>query len=374
MEHLLQLFISSVMKSGDAPFVYERHAKMYVSALEKEVAAEVNSFSRALHMIGVSEDARVAFCGLQPSKALLISQFATLSIRAAAVVIPASFPAGECVGVLAETRSKVALVETLSMANTLAQARGLLPELTHVICLDGKADTALPILHWKSFADSGKMQPDRTAESLAAIKPTETAMLFYSREEGKAHKATRYSHGQLLEHARTIEKLMGVAHAIHKGDIVVTSPVWEQPVEHIASCFLPILRDASIQVNEDPVGFACLENHPQVLVAPAAYLEKLRAHIEQNIKESGRLEWSMLQKSLAYGKRKYESADKIGLLRKFFDMALKATVVRKVTNLLGGRLRLIIGVDDAASYETQLFFHTFGVDLVEIPSEMFRVE
>jgi long-subunit acyl-CoA synthetase (AMP-forming) len=372
--HFPHIFISGVRASSDKPFIFEKHAKMYISSLRKEVASQVNSFARALHSVGVDQDMRVAFCALPPSQSFWISECAVLSIRATAAIIPADFALADRIGALAETRSKVVVVATLADATALAQSATGLPDLTHIICCEGKAPAALPILDWREFVDSGRMHPDRTADLLASIASADTAMLFYAQGEGKAYQVTRYTHAQLLEHAYVIERLLGIAHPVHNTDIMLTSSSWDHPVAHIVSCFLPLLRDAAIQINADKADFACLDNHPQVLIATAAYLDTLRAHIEQQVRQSGTLEWNMLQKAIAYGKLKYESAHKMGRVQRLFDNALQVTVVKKVVHILGGRLRLIIGVDDATSYDTQLFFHAFGVDLVEVPAEAFRAE
>lgn len=368
-----QILLDLVRESPARQLVYERQARMYVSSVRREVAGLINSSARFLHSLGIGDDARVAFCGLTPSKAYWVLELATLTIHSAAVIIPQSFSASERVAVVAESRSKVAVVETVQDAQLLLKSISQLPQLTHILCLSGKVDGAIAVSSWEECLEQGRMQPDHTAQLLASLTPTHTALLFYKVAKS-GHKATRYDHGQLLVHAQAIKGLLGQQQGVNEVGVILTSATWNAPAEHIASCFLPLLYGTALQVNDNSEDFFCLENHPSVLVAPAAYSNQLRAHMEQEVKASGWLEWKMLTKSLSYGKQKFEKENRIGLFRHMMDNMLKATVMKKVKKKLGGKLQLIVGTDDASSYKTQLFFHTFGVELVDVPEELYRPE
>lgn len=369
-EHFPHIFLAGVKASPAKPLIFERHARMFISVLRREVAAQVNLFSRAMHSIGAQPEARVALCGLKPSRYFWISEMAALTMKAVAVIIPADISDEERVAILAESHAHAVVVQRLEDALRLAACAQSLPKLRVIVCLSGSAKADIPIMDWKSFTDLGKAHPDSTVAMFSRITADDTALLFYSRDEsGQGHKVVRYSHRQLLEHARMIERMLGTQHPVGEEDIFLSSPAWEQPVEHIASCFLPLLKQAALQTNDSMTDFICLENHPPVMIAPARYLDLLRENIERHARHSGLVEWKLFEQSLIYGKQKFERGNSLWLPRRMLDNALKATVVRKVSKHLGGRLRLIIGTDDAARYETQLFFHTLGVDLVEIPQE-----
>jgi long-subunit acyl-CoA synthetase (AMP-forming) len=381
-----QIFLSGVKVFGARPFIYERHEKMFVSTLGKEIASQINTMARALSGIGVKLDSRVAFFGLPPSQAYWITEWATMCIRGMAVIIPSRFTKEQRLNILAESRSNVVVVDSIADANEMAQMVTTLPDLKHIICLGAKSSVSGPklvrledvtkpqitILYYREFIESGKRQPDVTGQALASMSPSDRALLFFFPDPEKGgHTGIRYTHAQLCDHARIIERLLGKAHALQETDIILTAPSWNLMVSHIASCFLPVLKDASIQIHPGKDDFQVFENRPHVLVADAEYIRALKDHVDQLMKKAGKLEYAMFRKALAYGKRKFEKEDKIGIMRSLSDKFLENTVVRKASKILGGRLRLIIGVDDAASYDTQLFFHTFGVDLVEVPPEAF---
>lgn len=387
------LFLANVKIAADKPFIYERHEKMFVSKLTKEIAVEVNNMARMLDSLGVTLDSRVAFFGLDPSKAYWVTEWATFTLRATAVIIPSRFSAEEKLGVLAESRSAVAVVNSIAEANILTQQIAKLPELKHIICLTGKPaapETKAPkvtrledlkassqqgvtVYYYSQCLEKGSRHPDRTPTTLAALSSTDRAILFFYHDDETDghHKVTLYTHGQLLEHARVVERLLGTRSPVHNTDIVLTALSWNHLVEHISSCLLPVLRDSALQINSDRTDFTCLENRPQVLIADADYVRRLKQHIEDHMRRMGKLEWKLFQKAIAYGKRKYEKEDRVGFGRKLSDRILDTIIVKKIIKLLGGRLRLIIGIDDEASYEVHTFFHTFGVELVEMPAEAF---
>jgi len=51
----------------------------------------------------------------------------------------------------------------------------------------------------------------------------------------------------------------------------------------------------------------------------------------------------------------------------------KSGALRLALKPLGGRLRLMIGTDNAPPYDTNLFFYTCGIELLELSPELFIV-
>lgn len=370
--HFPELFLQSLRQRGGEPLFYERHAKIFLGVTYKEVAAQTNLFARALCAVGLEKDARLTIHA-EPSPKFWISELAALSVHANVVVVPQRFSVEELVEVLLETKSRMVIVSSFQRAKELAQVASELPELRHIVCFNGKLDGPLPIMDWQDFRESGRAAADYTARLCSELRPEDTAILFYSLStRAGGYHVKRYSHQQLLEYAEIITNLLGDAHRIKEGNIIFSSPEWDYPTEHIASCFLPLLKRCAIQIHNGDIDPPCFDRHPNILIAPSFHLEELRQHIESVIKGRGRLEWKMLMKTLKNGKQHYESANKIRPWRRLQDSLLKATIGRKVSQTLGGKLRFIIGVDDQVKYDTLLFFHAFGMELVEIPGESFK--
>jgi long-subunit acyl-CoA synthetase (AMP-forming) len=306
--------------------------------------------------------------------ALLIGEWAVLASKGVAVIVPRSFSPDDLTETLVESKSRLAIVDRLATAYHLAGHTDMLPDLKYIVCFEGTAQAQLPIMSWTDFLDSGRMEPDRSTALLRTISDKDTALLFYYKDQRGARQAMRYTHALLLEHIARIESMLGAA-AIRNGELVLTATAWEHAVGHIASCYVPAIKQALVQITHAIPDISLFENSPQVVVGDAAFFDGVRQNIVRHVRQSGQVESAMLNKALSLSKSSFESpkgAKNLSPLPRIQRAFLQGTIVSKVQKMLGGRLRLFIGTDDEAHYETQLFFHTFGIELIELPQEVFK--
>jgi len=368
--HFLEHFFSGMRTRANQPLLFERQGAVFMSVTHRETAVRIADFTRALSATTLAPGDRVALYAAA-SPALLIAEWAVLASRGVAVIVPRSFSSEDLIETLIESKSRLVIIDRLATGYHLANAAAALPDLQHIICFEGGAEAPLPIWSWGDFIDSGRTQPDRASSLLRAIADKDTALLFYYKGTGGARRATRYTHALLLDHVSRIETMLGAA-AIRKDELVLTATAWEHAVGHIASCYVPVLKEALVQITHGIANVTLFENCPHVTVGDATFFDGVRQNIIQWVHQSGRVESSMLKKALALSKQSYESPRSLGLLARIQKAALKATIVNKIQRALGGRLRLFIGTDNEAHYETQLFFHTFGIEFIELPQEAFR--
>ncbi len=368
--HFLNHFYAMIKEFGEQPLLYEKRGGIFQYITYKEAATQLNSVARALYANGIMQDDRVAVQA-QASPQLWIAEWGILANRAVEVIVPRSFNMEELKETLLESKSKLLLVDTLAAAKAIANIAESLPDLNHIVCFEGRNEAPL-ILSWGEFIDSGRRQPDRATALVRSILPKDTAIIFYYRTKDGARQATRYTHGLLFEHAQKIDSILSKASGIRQGNIILASAVWEYAISHIASCYFPLLKKAAIQLTSDSADITHLENSPDIIIGGTAYLDTLRQHVTSHVLQKGKMEYSMFVKAVALGKLKYESPKKLGLLQKAQNATLQAMVVKKIPKLLGENLRLLIGTDDSVAYETHVFFHTLGIELAEIPPEVFR--
>jgi len=369
--HFLDAIFAEMRSRAEQPLLCEKQGAIYRGVTRRETVVRIGDFVHALNAAAVGAGDRVVFYAAA-SAALLISEWAVLANRGIAVIVPRSFSPEDLHEVLLESKSRLVIVDRLATAYHLVNDARTLPDLRHIVCLEGGGSlTSLPIWSWGDFIDCGRMLPDRMAASLRAITGKDTALMFYSKDQTGAKQATRYTHTLLLDHIGRIESLLSRS-CIRPGELVLTATSWEQPIGHIATCYAPIPREAVIQITHAIPDVSLFENGPQVTVGDSAFFDGIRDNIQQLVRHSGRIETWMLAKAVIHSKQNYESPGGIRPLIRLQKSFLQATIIKKVKKMLGGRLRLLIGTDDEAHYETQLFFHTFGIELVELPQEAFR--
>lgn len=367
--HFLSIFLSAVPEMAARPLLSfkAKHGKQNYSW--KEAAALINNLARAMQAAGLQAESRVAIVAA-PGMEFWVTQWAAFTGRAIPVVIPRDFTAAELAETLLESRCLFLFADRLSTARSVAQMKASLPDLTHIFCFEGAAEGALPILAWQAFAEAGQMKPDRTAASLSAAQPRDTALLFYDRGEAGGLSAVRLSHGQLVEYAQRIRATAAPHYTPREGDLFLSAAAWEHVVGHVAACFLPVLCRGSIYIAPDRLDMACYEHKPHIVVADTPYLQSLRSVAEAPCQQMNALDRRLYADALRLSKIRYESG-KLIPLHTFQLAVLRAVVLRRLCAALGGRLKLALGVDDAAGYDLHLFYNAMEAELVELPQEMF---
>jgi long-subunit acyl-CoA synthetase (AMP-forming) len=367
--HFLHYFFDSTRVRAEQPLLCEKQGATYHTVTQREGGARISDFARALFAAGIEPADRVALHA-PASASLLIAEWAVIASRAVAVIVPRSFGTEDVIETLIESKSKIIILDRLATAYSLAAAAGSLPDLKYIICLEGGAQGDLPTLSWGEFIDSGRRKPDHSASQMRAITEKDTALLFYYKDTDNTLKATRYTHALLLDHSARISSLLGDK-GIRPGELVLTATSWEHAIGHITACYVPILKEALVEITYGIADIVLFENGPEVTVGDAIFFDGVRQNILEHVRQSGHIESFLLNQALTISKESVKKSRE-GMLRKFTRALLKATILKKVQKMLGGKARLFIGTDDEVPYDIQLFFQAFGVELIELPQEAFR--
>lgn len=395
----LQIFFADMQTHGVWPVISQKRGNEFVHLAKPEAAAWVQSAARAFLAHDVTAETRVLLYG-RPSRELWAAEWGVLACRGVAVILPAQeFDARELLEMLAESKSRIVVVDSLAVASRIAGAMGNMPDLKRIVCIEG---AGAPVLSWQDFLAVGAGRKDELKELLATIKGGDRAMLMYHKNDAGEKSALNYTHGEFLERARTMDRLVAEHTARessafevkykHKGkwrkavtyspllkvesayignlDVVLAAVPWGHALGHFMGYCIPLLKTGVVQLMENVQAAELPDYKPQVIVGDAQYLEAVREHVTGIVRKSGALKWASFTSMLELGRQKYETTRKLGLLRRVEDAMLRRSISKHVHKLLGGRLRLVIGVDDMARYETKLFFHAFDIGFVELPAAL----
>src|SRR4051794_21577847 len=137
----------------------------------------IREIAGGLAALGVASGDKVAIlCGTVPEWTL--ADFGAFCAGATVVPIYHTNSPEECQYVLSHSGARVILLEDADQAAKLAQVRGSLPELEHVIVLTGEADGAITLadLRARGAADGDAIARER----VAAVSPEDTATIVYT--------------------------------------------------------------------------------------------------------------------------------------------------------------------------------------------------
>jgi len=156
--------------------------------------------ARALIALGCEPGQRVGVLGFNRPEWAESLLGAMAAGGAAAGIYTTSSP--EQVGyVLRHSRARVAVVENADQLAKVDAVRGELPDLAHVVVMEGAGATARPdAMSWRDFmARGGEAFEPELDKRLAALAPDTLASLIYTSGTTGEPKAVMLSHGNLFE-------------------------------------------------------------------------------------------------------------------------------------------------------------------------------
>src|SRR5687768_17253352 len=316
-----------------------------VSLTWSELRDRVDALARGLHELGVRRGDTVALM-LANRPEFHVADLAVMTLGATPFSIYATSSPEQIAYVVGDAKAKVAIVEQVFLGQ-FQGARSELPELEHVILLEGGADGTL------AWADVEATASDFDIESAwRAVEPEDLITLIYTSGTTGPPKGVQLVHRNLMAATRGVEQLI----RFPDGSRVIS--------------WLPIVYAMTITTCPNPrevVGYLPAVKPTWFFAVPRIW-EKLKAGMEGFLAsgEGGEQKTAMLEAAM----RKIE-LEQAG---EEVPEDLAATVAQADEQLFS-QIRAMLGFDQVAAVnvgaaptprEVLVFFHAIGVPLAEL--------
>lgn len=372
VEHVLHHLFDGLKLQGDSVLLYERHAAGPRSVSRRSAAALIGLFVRALSVCNVQPEDRLAFC-CQPRSEIAVAEWGAIIARNVCVIIPTTFDHEDCINTLAESLCKLAFVDTLAQAERIAERKAHLPEMTHIIYFRGPVSSNPMLQDWTHFIQTGQMQPDRLSACLRVLTERSAALLFYGHKPDGSLKAERIDLRMIRVITENILRETRHGREPQSGDRICSSLSWDNLTGHIAASYLPLVTESCIEYAPFHTDLSVFADKPAILIGAPDDFDTLRANIQERIAGWGSFDKRLFRHALQLSKRRYESGNRLSFTQRIKYAFLNVAILNRAIDLLGGNLQLLISASGTVRYETQLFFYTLGVELVELhDDEMIR--
>lgn len=267
---------------------------------------------------------------------------------------------------LNETESSVIIVDE-KLYPKLVSLHDKLKHLKNVIVFGDTSNLegweGVSLFSFTEVTLAGKNIP----EKIVLPEPTDLAFIMYT------SGSTGVPKGVMISHKNVIASLTGIQDTvcIQSTDVYLgylpLAHILELIAEHVHLMVGAqigygsphTLTDTSVKIHPGSVGDAC-ELKPSLLAAVPAVLDKIRNGVENKIATSNWIVRTLF--GYAYQKKKYLINHRPGDLPNF----VYASILQKVKNKLGGRVRAIISGGAPLSRETQEFMRVcFDVPILQ---------
>lgn len=363
--NLVTMFFTRASELGDAPFLWHREGKDWVSRSWKQTALEVSALAAALKRLGIERGDRV----------MLVSEnrpewcIADLAIMAAGAITVPTYTTNterDHGHILQDSGAKAVVVSTAKLARTLMPA---VIRSTHCKTVIGIEDLGIGQVGVVAFHDWAKMMavemadPAATAAS-ANFARDDTCCIIYTSGTGGAPRGVQQHHGMILHN---VEGCLDIfIHDFGWGDEVFLSflPL-SHAYEHSAGQFLPIGLGGQIYYAEglEKLASNIEEVRPTVMVVVPRLFEVLRARIIKNIEKQGGLAPKLLQRALSLGAK--DLGKGIPFWDRPVDFFIKKTLRPKVQAKFGGRMKALVAGGAPLNPDIGTFFHALGLPLMQ---------
>lgn len=345
-------------------------AEQWRSLTWRQAGERVRHIAAGLLALGIKREERV---GILSNTRLewVLADLGVLSAGAATTTVYPSSTAEECAFILADSDTRIAIIEDRTQLEKLRAHRSQMPALRHVILIDGAPDaedatwvSTLEALE-RDGAAHHAAQPTAVSDAISGIAPEHLATLIYTSGTTGQPKGVRLVHECWAYCADALEamRLMGADDVQY---------LW-LPLSHSFGkvCVALHLMSGSVCAIDGRIP-KIVDNlaviRPTLMAAAPRIFEKVYNKVVGGVKEQGGVKEKIFHWAVAVGKDvsalRQNGREPSGVLALKLRIAEKL-VFSKLKQRFGGRIRYFVSGSAPLSREIAEFFHACGILILE---------
>ncbi len=365
---LTQLFFDTIDQHSRPDAYQVKRNGRYVAISHAETLEHVRRISLGLRTLGIIRGDKVAILS-ENRPEWAFADWACLTGCCADVPVYPTLPAEQITHVLANSESVALFVSSKLQAAKIAQIRGTLPMLKHVVIFDDEkpdgVDLTLAELEARGAAlDTAERAAAWRAEALT-LQPNDLATIIYT------SGTTGLPKGVMLSHDNLYSNVIGCTQKIPftGQDTALSFLPLSHSFERMGD-YLYFATGTSIAYAEsmDTVPFNLQEVRPTFAMSVPRLYEKLYARVLENALSSGAIKKRIFFWARAVAERwadiKLAGGTPRGLLAWQYAIAQKL-VFSKLQERTGGRLRYFVSGGGPLAPEINKFFYAAGLTILE---------
>ncbi|MGZ4292752.1 MAG: AMP-dependent synthetase/ligase [Solirubrobacteraceae bacterium] len=333
-----------------------------VSLTWGELLDRVDALAGGLAKLGVDRGQCVALM-LANRPEFHIADLATVTLGATPFSIYVTYPAGEIEYLIRDSGARVAIVEQAFLP-VMLEARRNLPELKHIIVVDGEAQPGVLALRDVEGSDPAF----DGAASAAAVSPDDFATLIYTSGTTGHPKGVQLTHKAITFTAKAVQEVI----TFPEGSRVISWLPAAHIAERMAHHYIPVMYAGNVTCAPNPR--EVLSYLPQVrpnwFFAVPRIWEKLKAGLEAMQAAQPEEQRRPVEQALA------AATERVRLRQQGQPVPpeLEAQVARADEELFS-KLRQMLGLDQLVAVNVGAaptpvdvveFFHAIGIELAEL--------
>lgn len=323
-----------------------------------EFRAKTDAVRGGLASLGVGAGDRVAaIMNNRPEWAM--GAYASYGLGAAWVPMYEEQKDREWEYILRDCGAKVVIVSNTLIRDRIVGIKGSLPDLAHVVFVDGAADSESTA--FSTVIEKGKAAP----VDLASPEPGDIAGFIYTSGTTGNPKGVKLSHGNFATNVAAIHEIFPV----NTNDRSLCFLPWAHSFGQTVELHLLFSLGGSLALAESipKIVDNLAEVQPTVLLSVPRIFNKIYDAVQKKLAAGGRVPRTLFEAALATADQKKKLARE-GRASGFLDLkhrVLDRLVFSKVRARFGGRLRFAISGGAAISRQVAEFIDNLGIPVYE---------
>ncbi|HEY7515006.1 MAG TPA: long-chain fatty acid--CoA ligase, partial [Vicinamibacteria bacterium] len=333
-----------------------------------ELRTAVEELSLGLRDLGVEKGDKVAILS-ENRPEWAFADLATLCAGAADAPVYATLTPAQVLYILNDSESKAVFVSNAAQAAKVAEVRGQLKTLRHVVCMDEApvaGTTALEAVRARG-REALARDKDAVRRRAAEMGPDDVATLIYTSGTTGDPKGVMLTHGNLVSNVLGAAKIFT---ALGPDDVCLSFLPLCHSFERTAGHNFMLYAGATIAYAEsvEAVPVNMQEVRPTVMSSVPRLYEKMYARVNEKVANDPPARQRIFRWALGVGReifRHQVERTPPGLVLKLKHRIADALVFSKIKERTGGRLRLFVSGGAPLAREIAEFFGAAGLTICE---------
>ncbi len=361
--------VVSALHGGAAPHAGKTALARKVGGRWEEISyaelwERVERFAAGLATLGIGEGSRVALISKNRPE-WPVADLAIQSLGAATVPVYPTLEAAQISYILTDSGAGVAIVEDEDLLKKVRESRAGLPDLEHVIVMDGAGDETTQ--SFRDVEEAGVRSPlAGWWEGWRSIKREDVASVIYTSGTMGPPKGVVLTHGNFLAN---LEGILGALPIGHEDTFLSFLPL-SHIFERTGGQYMPLAVGASIYYAQsvEKVPENLREVKPTITLSVPRLYEKMHERAQERLAEGPAFRRKLFERAIAAGRERYalEKAKRsVGRGLKMRLALYDRLVFGKIREAVGGRFKYFVSGGARLEEEIGEFFYAAGVPIVE---------
>jgi long-chain acyl-CoA synthetase len=362
------LFYHSVDTYRKAQHLEHKKDGAWRAISSDEFRSGVEELSQGLVALGIGKGDKVAILG-ENRPEWAYADLATLCAGAADTPVYATLTPGQVLYILNDSESKVVFVSNAAQAAKVAEVKGQLKTIRHVIRMDEADIPGTVALSEIRARGREALAGDRdiVRKRAASVEPTDLATLIYT------SGTTGDPKGVMLTHSNLVSNVLGAIKAFPTfgpDDVCLSFLPLCHSFERTAGHNVMLYAGATIAYAEsvEAVPQNMREVRPTVMSSVPRLYEKMYARVNEKVAQDPPFRQRIFRWALGVGRERFRhkvERTSPGLLLPLKQRLADRLVFSKIKERTGGRLRLFVSGGAPLSREIAEFFGAAGLTICE---------